>query len=540
MYDKTVTAAEAAAKIPDHAFVAVGGVNTAGTPMEVMDAIVDRFKSEGHPKGIDLTNSGNNWYTKQFAVEGLLGVYYAGFPSMDYKSEDGGLTDNNKIPVFHFTQGIGTQMYLAQAAGTPYLTKVGLGTYIDPRIDGACANEKAREFLKEHPVVKIVEIDGEEYLHFDLPPVTVALIRATIADTDGNLSDRDEAIKNEILPLAMAAHNNGGVVIAQVSTIVEPGQLQAAEVKVPGMLVDYIVKCTDQEKWAPQNLAMLFGDAKEYNPGLTGYCNIAREQVPLESWKPQGTKMMMARRGAVELWPGCVANVGLGIPTGIPYVLTAEGAHDRYYQTIELGAIGGYTGSGWYFSGAFNASAFLNHHEMFAFIDGKGLDITFLGASEVGEDGSVNVTRIAGKTNGSGGFVNISSNTKKIVFMFSHTAGGKAEIDDGKLRVTKPGRPLKFVKNVEQIAFNGREAAKRGQEVLYMTERAVFKLIDGRMTLIEYAPGLDIEEDIIAAMGFRPAISPELTPIPAFCFNEEKIGIKEKWERIVAEERQAP
>jgi propionate CoA-transferase len=442
MYNKTVTAAEAVAKIPDRAFVAVGGVNTAGTPMEVIDAIVDRYRSEGHPKSIDITNSGNNWYTKQFAVEGLIGVYYAGFPSMDYKSEDGGFTDNNKVPVFHFTQGIGTQMYLAQAAGVPYLTKVGLGTYIDPRIDGACANEKAREFSSERPIVKIVEIGGEEYLHFDLPPVTVALIRATVADTDGNLLDRDEAIKNEILPMAMAAHNNGGIVIAQVNDIVEPGQIHAAEVKVPGMLVDYVVKCTDQKKWAPQNLAMLFGGATEYHPGLTGYCNVALKQIPFETWRPQGVKMMMARRGAMELWPECTANVGLGIPTGIPYVVLKEGVHDMYYQTIELGAIGGVTGSGWYFSGAFNTSSFLNHHEMFAFIDGNGLDITFLGAGEIDESGSVNVTRIAGHTNGSGGFVNISTNTKKVIFMCSHTAGGGAEIEGGKLRITKPGIPL--------------------------------------------------------------------------------------------------
>jgi acyl CoA:acetate/3-ketoacid CoA transferase len=243
--------------------------------------------------------------------------------------------------------------------------------------------------------------------------------------------------------------------------------------------------------------------------------------------------MMMARRGAAELRPGCIATVGLGIPTGIPYVLSSEDAHDMYYQTIELGAIGGFTGSGWYFSGAFNTRAFLNHHEMFAFIDGKGLDVTFLGAGEIGADGSVNVTRIAGRTNGSGGFVNISTNTKKVVFMFSHTAGGDAEIVNGELVITKPGKPLKFVKEAEQIAFNGREAAKRGQDVMYMTERAVFRLIDGKMTLIEYAPGLDIERDIIAAMNFRPDISPDINPIPAFCFTEERMGIKEQWENMI-------
>jgi propionate CoA-transferase len=528
MYDKIVTAAEAVSHIPDNAFVAVSGVNFAGTPLELIDAIVERFEKVGHPKNIDLTNSGNNAGMPRFKVEGLVGVYYAGFPSMDWRIPDGGFTDNNMIPVFHFTQGIGTQFYRAQAAGVPYLTKIGFGTYLDPRIDAACANAKARAVQDEKQIIKIVEVGGEQYMHVDLPPVTVALIRGTSCDTDGNLINDDESIKNELLPMAMAAHNNGGVVIAQVKNVVEPGEIDAADVKVPGMLVDYVVKCSDPEKWAIPNSSFKF------NPGLTGHVRIAKETVPFDEMKPSGVREIIARRGILELTPGCAANVGLGIPTGIPYIAMTEGIDEMYYQTIELGAVGGYTGSGHYFSGAFNAWAFLDHHEMFAFIDGGGLDITFLGVGDIDETGSVNVTRVKGITNGSGGFVNISTNSKKVVFVTTHTAGGKVDVENGRLKILEPGKPLKFRKKVEQISFSGQEAAKRGQDVLYITERAVFKLIDGKVTLVEIAEGLDIERDVVDAMGFRPEIAKDLKPMPSFVFANERIGLRDAWENLLA------
>jgi propionate CoA-transferase len=534
MYKKVVTAEEAVSHIPDNAFVGICGVNVAGTAMELIDAVVDRYQKEGHPKSIDFTNSGNNVYIKQLAVEGLAGVYYAGFPSMDFRNESGGFTENNIIPVFHLSQGIGSNIYRSQANHRPFLTKVGLGTYIDPRQSGGCANQKAKELAEKKPVVKLIEIEGEEYLHIDLPPITVAFIRATTSDTDGNLIDNEEAIKNEVLPLAMAAHNNGGIVIAQVKNVVEPGDIDAADVSVPGMLVDYVVKCTDVVKWHPQNMSPR-GD----EPGLAGHMRVAKETIPFEMWRPRGgSRMISARRATQEMWPGCICNIGVGIPMGITYIIAEEDVQDMYYQTIELGAIGGYTAGGIYFSTAFNAVAYLRHHEMFDFIDGGGLDVTFLGAAEIGEDGSVNVTRIKGNTIGSGGFVHIATNTKKVVFMCTHTAGGKDELANGSLKIIEQGKPTKFVKQAEQISFNGKEALKNGKEVIYMTERAVFRLADGKLTLIEYAPGLDIEKDIIGYMGFRPEISPDIKPMPDWCFDtEKKIGLKEKWEAVLSEKQ---
>jgi acyl CoA:acetate/3-ketoacid CoA transferase len=202
-----------------------------------------------------------------------------------------------------------------------------------------------------------------------------------------------------------------------------------------------------------------------------------------------------------------------------------------FYSTNELGAVGGITGGGFYFGGAFNAHAYMDHHVMFDFINGHGLDITFLGAAEIDETGSVNVTRIAGRTNGSGGFINISSNTHKVVFLAALTAGAKITTENGALKILREGKPIKFVKKVEQIAFNGEQAVKKGQEVMYITERAVFKLINGKVTLIEYAEGLDLEKDIIAHIAFRPDIAADAKPMPPFCFTTAKLGLREQWER---------
>ncbi len=518
MARKVVTAAQAVSKIPDGAFIGLGGVNFSGAAIEVVDALVGQFKAEGHPRNLSLIHSGGNALTRFFAEEGLVGKYYAGFTNIGPE-----IIDGNMIPVYSLTQGICVQLFRAWASDVPYLTKAGLHTYLDPRQQGSAANDKA----KAEPIVEVVNVGGEEYLHYMIPPINVAIIRATAADTDGNLVNDDESIKHELLPMAMAAHNNGGIVIAQVKNLLQLGDIDAADVKVPGMLVDYIVVCSDEEKWHPQTVG------KKFWPGITGHFKVDESQIPIESWAPKDDRLIVARRGSQELWPGCVCNVGLGASDGVAYVGVKEGVQDMFYMTVELGAIGGITASGMLFSAAFNARAYLNHHEMFDFINGHGLDITFLGAAEVGEDGSVNVTRIAGRTNGSGGFINISSSTKKVVFVTTMTAGCKATYENGALKILKEGKPLKFVREVEQIAFNGREAVKKGQEVVYITERAVFKLINGKMTLVEYAPGMDIEKDIIAYMAFRPELSPDLKPMPAYCFTDDTIGLKEQWEQIL-------
>ncbi|MDR0469629.1 MAG: acyl CoA:acetate/3-ketoacid CoA transferase, partial [Peptococcaceae bacterium] len=215
---------------------------------------------------------------------------------------------------------------------------------------------------------------------------------------------------------------------------------------------------------------------------------------------------------------------------GVAFLSPGEGIADMYSRSIELGAVGGVRGGGPWWSTSFNATANMLHQDMFDFINGHGLDITFLSAAEIGEDGSVNVTRFGGRANGSGGFVNISSSTRRVVFMTLHTQGGKATAEDGRLKIIEEGKPLKFVKEVAEIAFNGKESAKKGQEVMYITERAVFRLIDGKMTLVEYADGLDIEKDIIACMSFRPEVALDIKLMPAHCFTTGLIGMKEQWD----------
>ena len=518
MNNKIVTAAEAAAKIPDGAFIGISGVGPQGVAQEVYEAVAARYEKEQHPKGISLIHSGGNMSSKVFAGEGLMGAYYSGLPNLDSN-----LMVSDQFPVYALSQGIVCQLFRAQANDSPFLTKAGVNTFLDPRIEAGAINGKA----KAKPIVEVVTLGGEEYLHYQLPKITCAIIRATTADMEGNLINDEEQVKFELLYLAMAAHNNGGIVIAQVKNIAKNGSLNGGDIKVPGMLVDYIVPCTDHAKYH-----MPISNSP-FSAGQDGFHKADESLIPFESYAPDGERLAVVRRAAAELWPGCVCNIGIGMPVGVSYVVSKEGIQDMFVLSNELGAVGGHLGGAFFFPTSFNARAYLNHHEMFDFINGHGLDITFLGAAEVGEDGSVNVTRIGGRIHGSGGFVNIAASTKKIVFISSMTIGGKHAVEDGKLKITEAGRGGKFLKEVDQISYNGKDAVKKGQEIYYVTERAVFKLIDGKITLIEYADGLDVEKDILAFMEFRPEISPDLKPMPKYCFETGLIGLKEKWENMV-------
>jgi propionate CoA-transferase len=514
MKNKIVTAAEAAAKIPDGAFIAISGVGPQGVAQEVYEAVSNRFESEGHPKDISLIHSGGNGSTALFAKDGMMAAYYSGLPNLDSD-----LMAADKFPVYSLSQGIAVQIYRAQANDTPFLTKAGGNTFLDPRIEAGAANGRA----KAKPIVEVATLGGEEYLHYQLPKITCAIIRATTADAEGNLVNDEEQVKHELLYLAMAAHNNGGIVIAQVKYLAKDGSLDGGSVKVPGMLVDYVVPCTDQAKYHMPLYSAPF------SRGQSGFAKTDESIIPFEMYAPDGERLAVVRRAAAELWPGCVCNIGIGMPVGISYVVSKEGVQDMFVLSNELGAVGGHLGGGFFFPSSFNARAYLNHHEMFDFINGHGLDITFLGAAEVDEDGSVNVTRIGGKIKGSGGFVNIAASTPKVVFISSMTIGGKHEVGGGAIKIAAPGKGGKFLKKVDQISFNGNDAAKRGQEVWYVTERAVFKLIDGKVTLMEYADGLDVERDILAFMDFKPEMSPELKPMPKYSFETGPIGLKEQW-----------
>ena len=522
MSSKIVTASQAAAKIPDGALIGISGVGPWGAAMEVYQAVAERFEKERHPADISLIHAGGNMFTPEFAKDGKLAAYYSGLPNLDSD-----LMASNQFPVYSLSQGIVAQLYRAQANDTPYLTKAGLNTFLDPRIEAGAGNGKARE----NPIVEVVEIGGEEYLHYNIPPITCAIIRATTADAEGNIIDEDEGVKHELLFLAMAVHNNGGLVIAQVKNLARNGSLAGGAVKVPGMFVDYIVPCTDQAKWHwPASDA-------PYSPALGGFGKTDESIIPFESYAPKGERLVVARRAMSELRPGCICNIGIGMPVGISYIASKEGIQEMFFLSNELGAIGGHPGGDLFFPASFNARAYMRHDEMFDFINGHGLDITFLGAAEVDEDGSVNVTRIGGKIKGSGGFVNISASTRKIVFISSFSIGGRYAVEDGMLKILNPGKGGKFLKKVDQISFNGQDVIRKGQEVCYITERAVFELVNGKMRLIEYAPGLDVEKDILAFMDFKPEIAPDLKQMPLYCFETGLIGMKEQWEKQLLLER---
>ncbi len=525
MRSKIVTAAEAAAKVKDGDFIATCGVNTSGGALEVMEALAERYKTEGKPK-ISLMHAGGSGIVRVLAESGMIDTYYSGLPIVGPEFVDG-----NAFPTFGFAQGIAVQAYRAQAADFPFLTKAGLNTFIDPRQDGGAVNEKAREMAKKKPVVELHEVDGEEYLHIKLPPITVALIRATTGDADGNLSDEDESIKHELLQVAMAAHNHGGIVIAQVRRVAQRGTMLGADVVVPGMLVDYVVPCSDPEKYHTQNGGYYRNDCQ------AGKIRVDECMIPVEDWAPQGNRKIITRRAVMELRPGKISLIGMGLPDGVTYHVAKEHVYDLHSLCVELGAIGGITGGGYkYFSAAFNPTALIRHSDMFDFINGHGMDTAFLGAAEIGEDGSVNVTKLAGRVNGSGGFVNIAAMSKKIVFCTTFTQGGKFTTENGKLKIIEEGRPIKLIKQVSQISYNGPQAAAAGRDVVYVTERAVFRRINGKITLVEYADGLDIEKDIIALMGFRPEISPDLKTIPEICYTDEPLGLRKQWLEELGEE----
>jgi len=520
MKKKIVTAAEAASAIHDGAFIAVGGVGINGVAREVIDAILDRYDRDGRPKNISLIHTGGINIADDFVKDGgLLGAYYSGFPNLNNDVIRG-----NTFPVYSLTQGIAQHAIRAQANNTPYLTKVGLHTFLDPRIDAGAGNGMAAE----KSVVSLATIDGEEYLHFKIPPIDVAIIRGTTADTEGNITTEEEPVKFELLYMAMAARRNGGVVIAQVKNIAPTGSLAGANVKIPGFLVDYVVPCSDQGRWHTPN-----HHARAYGPGTTGYHKVDESQIPLDMYKPVEERMIVARRAISEIKPGYVCNVGIGMPDGVAYLASKEGVHDMFFLTNELGAIGGHIGGRLFFAASFNARAYIMHQEMFDLIDGGGLDLTCLGSAEIGEDGSVNVTRIAGRVRGSGGFINIASCAGKVVFLSSMTVGGSAVGENGKIRILEQGKSGKFPKTIDQISFSAPEAVRKGQEVFYVTERAVFKLIDGKVTLIELAEGLDMQKDVLDFMDFKPEISPDLKPMPAFCFEEGSIGLRQQWEALL-------
>jgi propionate CoA-transferase len=514
--DKIVTAADAVALIRDGDTVVVEGFAGQCFAEELTLALEARFLQSGTPRDLTLAFTvaqGNRQGrgSDRLCYEGLLKRALGGHWGMS--GELGKMAVGNKIEAYNLPQGVISQLFRDTAAGKPgLLTRVGLGTFVDPRNGGGKINERTTEDL-----VELISIGGEEYLFYRaFEKLDVAFLRGTTADPDGNVTMEKEALFLESLAVATAVHNRGGLVIVQVERVAESGALKPKDVKIPGVLVDCVVVS------APERHTQTWGT--QYSPAMSG-----EMRVPLSSVPPLelSVRKVIARRAAIELRPNSVVNLGIGMPEGIASVAAEENVLRYITLTAEPGVIGGMPVGGLDFGSAINGQAILDQPAQFDFYDGGGLDAAFLGMAQADRYGNVNVSRFGPRLAGSGGFINISQNAKKVVFLGSFLAPSRSEVRDGRLVVSDGPAAPKFVDLVEQRTFSGEYAAAGGQPALYVTERCVFRLAGEGLELIEIAPGVDLEKDILSHIGFEPIIHGEPPRMDARIFRDEPMGLRE-------------
>lgn len=514
MKDKTTTTEQAMALIRDGDVVTTTGFVQSCIPEMLHAALEKRFLDQGAPRDLTLimcagAGDSKGLGTGRLHHDGLLRRVIAGnFGRMPKVAQ---AAQENKICGYNLPQGVISQLYRACAAGQPGLfSKVGLHTYVDPRHGGGKVNK-----VTEEDIVKYVQVDGEDWLFYKATRIDVAFIRGTSADRSGNISMEREALTLDCLAQAMAAHNNGGIVIAQVERIVEDGSIKPKDVKIPGLLVDCVCVADD-----PEMHRMNYG--VQHNPALSGEIRVPLGGIPK---MPLDQRKIIARRAAFELPPNGAVNLGVGAPDGVAAVANEEKATPYITLTTEAGAVGGVLAGGSSFGSSANADAIIDQNQMFDFYDGGGLDLTCLGMAECDAEGSVNASRFGGRLNGCGGFINISQNSRAVVFAGTFTAGGlKVAVDNGELRILQEGRNKKFVRLIEQITFSGPHASQRSQPVLYVTERCVLQLTPKGLELIEIAPGIDLQRDILDQMEFRPIIE-NVALMDARIFREEPMGL---------------
>ncbi|MBO7709220.1 MAG: acyl CoA:acetate/3-ketoacid CoA transferase [Lachnospiraceae bacterium] len=533
-----VSAKEAAALIPDHAHVGVAGMGLSGWPEEIGCAVRDHYKETGHPCDLFLHQGsamGDHGYGNSFigwekcrrgtedpkpsgvrgtsrlgeAGEGLItrwnGAHVMSADALNELAAQGKIT-GNCLP-----QGVAVNLWREIAAGRPGLmTRVGLGTFIDPRVEGGRMNRETKE-----DVAELVSAGGEEYLFYRSFPVDVALLRGTVADENGNISFMNEGIMNEGLAVAQAAHNCGGIVIVQVQYLAKAQTLNPKEVKIPGILVDYVVVAQDPiNHWQTEGVY--------FDPSFSGQIKRPVSSIPP---MPLDERKVIARRCAMEVARGDVLNLGVGISSGVGNILAEEGCLDMVTMCSESGMIGGVPCPLPNFGSSYNPECIMEHNAAFDLIDGGGLDMTCLGLGECDKEGNINVSKFGSRLIGPGGFIDITSATPKVVFCGTFMGRQKTRIENGKLEILQEGSVCKFVDKVQQITFAGKYARK-DQRILYVTERCVMELIDGIMTITEIAPGMRLQEDILDHMEFCPAVAADLKEMDDGIFREHWGGLK--------------
>lgn len=486
---KVVTAEGAAALLQDGWRIAASGFGGFGHPEAVTDAIEKRFLLEAHPRGLSLLfaasngdrrTRGMNHFGHEAMVKRVIAGGWRGTPRL------GALAMQDKIEAYNWPQGVISQLFRAIAAGQPgIVTRTGLGTFVDPRLEGGALNARSAKDL-----VRVLDIGGEEHLLYPAQRIDCALIRATTADVRGNLTLEHEAFPQDMLAIAQAAKNCGGIVVAQVKRVAQAGTLDVSRVRVPGMLVDYVVVAE-----SPDQHWMSFGEM--HNPAYLG--EGSAELPRLESGAGPDINRIIQRRAFLELRqvPGAIVNLGIGIPSGLA-ATAAECGYADLRLTIESGVIGGVAAEELSFGAASHPEAVIDQAAQFDFYSGGGLDLAFLGMLQIDVAGNVNVGRLKDQIIGVGGFIDIAQNAKSVCFLGSFSAGGlRVSAGGGALQIEQEGKVRKVVADVDQRSFGASHALQRARKVLYITERAVFGLGRAGLELLEVAPGIDVRRHIL-------------------------------------------
>jgi len=522
-FGKVISADAAAALVPDGAVVAFSSSSGLGCPDAVLAALGARFEKEGHPREITTLHpiaAGDMWGIKgidHIARQGLLKRVLAGsYPSGPSSAEPPDIwkmIEADEIEAFNIPSGVMFDMAREAAAHRPgVMTKVGLDTFVDPARQGCAMNARA---AASQPVVRAERFAGEDWLFFTAVVPDVTVIRATSADERGNLTYEHEGAYLGVVDMALAARNNGGIVVAQVKRRVKAGTAKPQAVHVPGVLVDYVVVAPDQ----------LQTTHTDYDPAISG--EVFR---PLESFSVPDFDVgkAIARRVAMELCEGQAVALGFGVSANVPRILLEEGLHGQVTWAIEQGAVGGVPLLDFAFGCSSNAEALVPSPQQFVYFQGGGFDAALLSFLQIDRAGSVNVSQLSVRrhvTAGAGGFVDITCRAKKIVFSGFFTAGAKLGIEDGRLKIGGPGKVKKLVDEVEHVSFSGRRAMAQGQDVAYVTERCVMRLLPQGVTVTEIAPGVDLKADVLDQAAFKLAVAEDLREMPAAPFRPEKMGL---------------